>query len=127
LVGRTNDVDWCTNFTICTSAFPIVECEVGVEYSVTGCKGLISSIGVQIQRVGVRVANEFLEYTIGDCAVSTVGLEHHHVVRLPSVDVGVGDLRDGGVNAKGTNGRAAGPVTIDILDEEVIARVLYSG
>ena len=124
LVGRTNDVDWCTNFTICTSAFPIVECEVGVEYSVTGCKGLISSIGVQIQRVGVRVANEFLEYTIGDCAVSTVGLEHHHVVRLPSVDLGVGDLGDIGVDAKGADAGAPGPVAVDILDQKVITGVL---
>jgi hypothetical protein len=124
LVGRTNDVDWCTNFTICTSALPIVECEVGVEYSVAGCKGRISPVGVQIQRIGVRVADEVLENTIWDDAVPTVGLEHHHVVRLPSVDFGVGDLRDVGVDAEGTNGRAAGPVTVDILDEEVIARVL---
>jgi hypothetical protein len=124
LVGRTNDVDWCTNFTICTCAFPVVECEVGVEYSVAGCKGLISPVGIEIQRIGVRVADEVLEYTIRDGAVSTVGLEHHHVVRLPSVDVGVCDLRDVGVDAKGTNARAAGPVTIDILDEEVVARVL---
>jgi len=124
LVGRANDVDWRTNFTICTGAFPVVECEVGVEYSVAGCKGLISPVCVEIQGVGVRVADEVLEYTIGDCAVSAVRLEHHHVVRLPSVDVGVCDLRDVCVDAKGTNARAAGPVAIDILYEEVIAGIL---
>jgi hypothetical protein len=124
LAGRTNDVDWRTNFTICTGAFPVVECEVGIEYSVAGCKGFISPVGIEIQGVSVRVADEVLEYTIRDGAVSTVGLEHHHVVRLPSVDVGIGDLGDVGIDAKRPDAGATGPVAIYILDEEVIAGVL---
>ena len=46
---------------------------------------------VDIQTVSVLVADEVLEDTILDVTITTVGLNHHLLVRVLSVDVGISD------------------------------------
>ena len=55
---------------------------------------------------------------------SSVRLDHEHLVRLPGVDIAVGDFRDGGVCTERANGAASTPVAIYVLDEEVVAGIL---
>lgn len=41
---------------------------------------------------GERCTDEVLYENVGDCPAAAVALEHHHLVRFPSVHVAVDDI-----------------------------------
>jgi hypothetical protein len=49
-----------------------------------------------------------------------------HLIRLPGVDILVYDGRDGSISAKRAHGAAAAPVAVDVLDQDILGRRLYS-
>ena len=79
---------------------------------------------VDIQTVSVLVADEVLEDAILDVAVTTVGLDHHLLVRVLSVDVGISDGRDSRPRAKRTDGTSSTPIAVNVLNEQVGGGVL---
>lgn len=72
------------------------------------------------------MADEVLENDIFDIAAATIGLDHHHLVRFPGVDVLVYYGGDGGVSAERAHGAAAAPVAVDVLNQDIFGRRLYS-
>ena len=60
--------------------------------------------------------NEVLEKDILDIAAASVALDHVHLVRIPGVDVAVGDVANINIGAKGAHGTAATPVAVDVFD-----------
>lgn len=64
------------------------------------------------------MADEVIESHIRDGPRAAVALNHHHLVALPGVDVAVGDVFDIGAGAERAKGTPAGPVAVNVLDED---------
>lgn len=75
-------------------SFPVVEGDSGVEDSFAGDGAHGGPVGVEVEGVGVVVADEVVECDVGDGAVAAVGFEHEHLVGVGGVDVAVFDAGD---------------------------------
>jgi hypothetical protein len=65
------------------------------------------------------VTDEAFENNILDIAVASVGLDHHHLVGVPGVNVLVDHVRYCSARTKRADGATSAPVTIDVLDLEI--------
>ena len=73
---------------------PVIECDV-VQFHAGICSHIDTGpVMVDVEGLGVAVANEFVKQDIGDGTKSTVGLDHHHLVAIPGVYIAGGDIRD---------------------------------
>lgn len=57
-----------------------------------GGDGDAGPVLVDVERVGVAVADEVVEKDVGDGSRAAVGFDHVHLIRVPCVDVAVGDV-----------------------------------
>ncbi len=79
---------------------------------------------IDVETVSVLVTDEVLESDVLDVAVTSVRLDHHLLVGILSIDVGVGNGGDGCSRAEGSNGTSSAPVAVDVLDQVVTRWVL---
>ena len=75
-------------------AFPVGEGDAVVENSVAGDGVDGGPVSVQVEGVGVFVADEVVEGDLRNGAVAAVGFEHVHLVRVDGVDIVVFDFGD---------------------------------
>lgn len=75
--------------------------------------------------MGIENTNKVLENDIFDRATSAIGLDHHHLIGRPGVDITIENVANISVCPKRANGRATAPVTINVLNENVMCRALY--
>lgn len=68
--------------------------------------------------------NEVLKDCILECPAAAVGLDHHHLVGRPGVDITVENVADIGVCPERADGTAAAPVTVDIFNQDIVRRAL---
>lgn len=117
----TLELDGAALHAVGGGAGPVDEAEVG-ELDAVPCDGLHGGpVLLYVQAVGVGVADKVLKGAVADGAGTAVGLDHHHLVGVGGVDVAVDDLGDGDVGTEGAEGGTAGPVAVDVLDEDVLA------
>jgi hypothetical protein len=86
---RTEDLDRRTSRPVRARALPVRKREVLVLHAAAGSRGLAGPEGVQVQRVGVCVADKVQELCVLERAGAAVGLDHHHLVGVLRVDVAV--------------------------------------
>lgn len=72
------------------------------------------------------MANKVLKSYIFYVTATTIGLYHHHLVRLPGVNVSVMDLRNSRVGTKRSHSTSATPVAVDVLNEDILRRAFNS-
>lgn len=72
----------------------------------------------------VALTNEVLQKDILDVTAASVALDHVHLVRVPGVDVAVGDIADIDIGSKGAHGTATTPVAVDVLNQNVLGGTL---
>lgn len=70
------------------------------------------------------MTDKILEHGIRDGTRPAVGFDQEHLVRLPSVDIAVRYFGDASIRTKRPNGRTPAPIAVNVLDKEVITRVL---
>lgn len=114
------DLDGAALGAVGAGALPVVEGDVGEGDAVTALLGHGGPVLVDVERVGVRLADEVLEDDVGHGAAAAVGLDHHHLVGLVGVDVTVLDVRDIRVLSQRAESTAARPVAVDVLDQDVV-------
>lgn len=67
---------------------------------------------------------KILEDAVRNRTGAPIRFDHEHLIRLPGVDIAVGNFSNARVRPEGANGTASTPVAIYIFDEEVIAAIL---
>lgn len=70
------------------------------------------------------LTDEIFENNIRNCTAATIALDHHHLVRVPGVDVSVGDVADIRVCSKGAYGATTAYITVDVLHKDVLCGTL---
>jgi len=63
---------------------------------------------------------------VGDTAITSIRLEHKHLVARPCVDVSVRNIRDSSASSKTAHTTTTTPVTINIFHQNVLRRRLDS-
>lgn len=75
--------------------------------------------GKNREKIGLGT-NEVLKNDVGYIARATIALDHHHLVRVPGVDIAVDNVADVGAGTEGSDGTSATGVAVDVLDQEVV-------
>jgi hypothetical protein len=75
---------------------------------------------------GERRTNEVLKDCVFEGPAAAVGLDHHHLVGRPGVDITVENVADVGVCPERADGTAAAPVAVDVLDQDIVRWALLS-
>lgn len=65
-------------------------------------------------------ADEVLKHCVLECPVAAVGFDHHHLVGRPGVDITIENIADIGVCPEGADGTATAPVTVDVLNQDIV-------
>lgn len=121
---RTHDLYGAALSAVGLGAAPVLSRDVGERHAVAGDGAHGAPVLVNVKSVRVAVANEVLKQDVFNVSGAAVGLDHHHLVGLPGVDVAVFDLGDGCVGAERTHAATAGPVAVNVLDKQVGGRGL---
>ena len=100
-------------------AAPVCSCDVAECHAAACQRRHGGPVLVDVEPIRIFVTDEVLKHYIFDVAATTVGFDHHHLVRLPGVYVLVQDFGDGGIDAEGAHATAARDVAVDVFDEEV--------
>jgi hypothetical protein len=79
---------------------------------------------VDVKRICVAVADEVLHDDVLHIPTASVRLYHHHLVRLVGVYVLVHHVRYIDIDSKRAECRAAAPITVYILNKDVMSRTL---
>ena len=66
------DVDWWSLSAICTVTGPVREGNTVVKDTVPGLNGLATPVAIDIERIGILVANEVFQKHVCDSPVATV-------------------------------------------------------
>ena len=87
-------------FRVYDGAGEVGEFEVGEDDAVSGVESPVGPVLVDVEGVGVRVADEIAERAVTHVPVASVRLNHDHLVGLPGVDVVVLNVGNGGAAAE---------------------------
>ena len=72
------------------------------------------------------MTNEVLKQDVLDESATSVGLDHHHLVRRPRVNVRVLNVLHRSTSTQGTDSAATAPVAVDVFNE-IVARRAFDG
>ena len=68
--------------------------------------------------------DEVFQQNVGHRSITTVALDHVHLVGGPGVDVAVGDVGNVDSSRQRAHGTATTPIAVDALDQNVLGRTL---
>lgn len=71
---------------------------------------------INVEGVSIAITNKILQEHILHVSTSTIGLDHHHLVRMHGVDIPIDNVGDIDILSKGTKRRSTTPITVDVLD-----------
>lgn len=66
------------------------------------------------------MANEVFHENIFQVSTTSIGLDHHHLVRVHGIDISVDHVRNRDVSTERTECRPPAPVAVNILYENVL-------